>query len=138
IAPAAPANPANAPLHFEIQGVIDLDATKNMPGAPSTDTSTDGQAAEILTYLTLPAGVITMVVNHDDAFSTASGPNPQDAFGRVELGGNTDATTTSFYFLVQQAGTYPFRTVWENGGGSSVIRWYSVKADGTNVLVNDV
>ena len=68
IAAAAPPNPANAPLHFEIEGMINLDATQNMPGSPSTDRSANGQAAEILTYLTLPAGVITMVVNHDDAF----------------------------------------------------------------------
>lgn len=131
--PAAPADPANAPLRFEIESTINLDANSNMPGGKS-----DGQAAEILTYLDLPAGVVTMVMSHDDAFSTAAGPNPMDAFGRVELASDTRATTTSFSFAVKQAGVYPFRTVWENGGGGSVINWYSQKADGSLVLINDV
>ena len=137
IAAAVAPVPANAPVHFEIAGTIELDATANMPGSPSTDSSTDGQAAEILTYLTLPAGVTTMVLSHDDEFSTSSGPNPKDAFGRVELGSSASPLST-FAFVVPQAGTYPFRTVWENGGGGSVIRWYSRKPDGTKVLVNDV
>jgi hypothetical protein len=108
-----------------------------MPGAPSTDSKTDGQAAEILTYLTLPVGVITMEISHDDAFSASSGANPQDSFGRVELASDTGATTTRFSFAVTQAGTYPFRIVWENGTGGSIIKWSTVKADGSTVLVND-
>ena len=152
---AAPPSPANAPVHFEIAGVINLSiggsADNNgnftpdlqMPGVPSTDGTTDGQAAEIITYLTLPVGAITMGVNSDDNFSTAAGPNPKDAFGRVTLGsydqsGGRGASDSLFVFNVQQAGTYAFRTVWENGAGGSNIELFTVKPGGVKVLVNDL
>jgi hypothetical protein len=48
------------------------------------------------------------------------------------------ATDTIFTFVVQQAGTYPFRTIWENGGGDSNIEWFTVDSAGTKVLVNDI
>jgi hypothetical protein len=154
IGEATPANPANATLRFEIAGVINLSKVEGdskgsftpdelEPGLNSAE-STDGQAAEILTYVTLPVGTITMGVNSDDGFTTASGPNPADIFGRVGLGafeggrGSSAEGGTLFTFVVQQAGTYPFRTVWENGGGDSNVEWFTVKADGTRVLVNDV
>lgn len=148
---AKPAGQTNATLRFEIPRVINLSKTDGdskgnftpdelEPGLNSAE-STDGQAAEILTYITLPVGTITMGVNSDDGFTTASGPNPADIFGRVGLGafeGGRGASDTTFTFVVQQAGTYPFRTVWENGGGDSNVEWFTVKADGTKVLVNDV
>src|SRR2546430_9678147 len=93
LAAAAPANPVNAPLHFEISGVINLNKDPSVergsfttvnghpdeqePGVPSTDATTDGQAAEILTYLTLPAGAIQMGLNRAAAFSPASAPGPR-------------------------------------------------------------
>jgi len=151
IGPAAPANPASAVLHFEIPGVINLSKTDGdtkgnftpdelQPGLNSNE-STDGQAAEILTYLTLPKGPITMGVNSDDGFQTASGSNPQSAFGKVVLGefnSGRGASDTLFTFVVQEAGTYPFRTIWENGGGDSNVEWFTVQPDGqTKVLLND-
>lgn len=150
LAEAKPADPANSVLRFEIAGVINLSKTEGdskgnftpdelEPGLNSAE-STDGQAAEILTYLTLPAGTITMGVNSDDGFQTFAGPNPTDIFGRVGLGGfegGRGASDTTFTFVVQQAGTYPFRTIWENGGGDSNIEWFTVKEDGTKVLLND-
>ncbi len=155
VATAAAPSPANAPVHFEIAGVINLSIggsadnngnftpDQQMPGAPSTDGTTDGQAAEIITYLTLPVGAITLGVNSDDNFSTASGPNPADAFGRVTLGsfdqtGGRGASDTLFVINVQQAGNYAFRTVWENGAAASNIELFTIKPDGTKVLVNDL
>jgi hypothetical protein len=83
-----------------------------------------------------------MGVNSDDGFQTTSGPNPRDAFGRVALGqyiGGRGASDTLFTNVVLEAGTYPFRTVWENGGGDANVEWFTVLADGTNkVLVNDI
>jgi hypothetical protein len=152
IAAAAPANPTNGLLFFEITNVINVSKTDGdfkgnftpdalEPGVNPNE-STDGQAAEILTYLTLPAGTNTMGVNSDDGFQTVTGPNPRDAFGRVVLGEcscSRGASDTLFTFVVQQAGTYPFRTIWENGGGDSNIEWFTVLPDGTNkVLVNDI
>jgi len=151
-APAAAPNPANAPIHFEIPGVINLTQNslddldnKNgnftpdlqMPGVQPSDT--DGIAAEIVTYLELPAGVTVMGVNSDDGFRTTSG-NPQDVFGSVLLGefdGGRGAADTIFSFVVQEAGVYAFRTLWEEGTGGANIEWFTLKSDGTKVLVND-
>src|SRR5437764_5077294 len=87
-----------------------------------------------------------MGVDSDDGFATYSGANPADAFGRSVIlgqynggrGANPPGGETLYSFVVQQAGTYPFRTVWENGGGDSSIEWYTLP-DGTNkVLINDL
>jgi len=149
IGPAADANPTNALLRFEIDGVINLSKTdggaggyfpedKLEPGV-NFDPSTDGQSAEILTYLTLPAGETRMGVRSDDGFKCESGPNPLDVFGRAVVGERVGgAGELTFTVVVQQAGTYPFRLIWENGGGDSHIEWYTIKADDTKVLVNDL
>lgn len=148
---ATPADPANGLLYFEITNVINLSKTdaggagyfpgdQLEPGINLT-VSTDGQSAEILSYLTLPVGTHYMGVRSDDGFRCESGPNPQDIFGRRIVderpGGAGDKV---FAFVVQQAGTYPFRTIWENGGGDSHIEWYMADSltPTTRVLVNDV
>ena len=145
-------NPAQAPIKFEIPGVINLSHTagdangnfpadQQMPGIPATDASTDGIAAEIITYLELPAGIITMGVNSDDGFRTLAGM-PRDAADGVILGQfdhvNAHSGDVVFSFQVQEAGVYPFRTVYEQGNATANIEWYTVKADGTKVLVNDL
>ena len=38
---------------------------------------------------------------------------------------------------MQDAGIYPMRTVWQEGGGGAHLELFSVKADGSNVLLND-
>jgi hypothetical protein len=150
LANAAAPNPANAPIHFEIDTVINLDQAggsssgnftpdEQMPGVPATDGSTDGIAAEIITYIDLPAGVATMGVNSDDGFRTVAG-NALDVFGSIFLGefdAGRGAADTIFSFVVQEAGVYAFRTIWNEGGGGANIEWFTVKEDGTKVLLND-
>ncbi|HTG45752.1 MAG TPA: hypothetical protein VK633_14620, partial [Verrucomicrobiae bacterium] len=155
LAAATAPNPANAALRFEIPGVINLtqnatDDTDNkngnftpdlqMPGIPALD-GTDGIAAEIITYLDLPAGAMTMGVNSDDGFRTTAGnPNPLDVFGSILLGefdAGRGAADTIFTFVVQEAGVYAFRTIWEEGGGGANIEWFTINTNGTKVLIND-
>jgi hypothetical protein len=154
IAPSSPATPFNGLLYFDITNVINLSKADSgakgyfpddllEPGF-NINASSDGQSAEILTYITLPAGTNWMGVISDDGFATYAGANPSDAFGRsLPLGAfnggrGADLVGTVFSFVVQQAGTYPFRTVWENGGGDSNIEWFTLP-DGTNkVLINDL
>ena len=147
LAAADPADPTWAPLKFEIETVINLSQTagenngaftpdEGMPGIPS---DLQGIAAEIITYLDLPAGLTTMGVNSDDGFRTKSG-QPLDAFKSIQVGefnGGRGASDTIFYFVAETAGVYCFRTVWQEGGGGANIEWFTVKADGTKVLVND-
>ncbi len=151
LAPGSAPNPANAPIKFEIPTVINLNviggssagnfpSDGQMPGMPATDGTTDGTAAEILTYLDLPAGITQMGVNSDDGFRTTAGKPPQDvlqAFILGEFEGSRGAADTTFYINVPQAGVYAFRTTWENGNGGADIEWFTVKPDGTKVLVND-
>ena len=149
IAASSAPNPANAPIKFEISSVINMNAIgggtsgnfvpdDQMPGIPATDGSTDGTAVEILTYLELPAGVTTLAVVSDDAFQTRVGNPAQDVLKSLVAGQLEGVGDTRFYLNVQEAGVYGFRTTWENGAGGSYVEWYSVKADGTKLLVNDV
>ena len=135
----APTTPSGV-VHFEIATTINLDiASTNMPGAPSTDGTTDGQAAEVITYLPLPAGVTSMQIDSDDGWRLYAGAQPADVFGRAVVGEHNDGTgPVIFSFLVPQAGTYPFRLVWENGTGGSHLIWSSLDNTGKATLINDV
>ncbi|MCI0539138.1 MAG: hypothetical protein L0Z50_28350, partial [Verrucomicrobiales bacterium] len=144
-------SPANGFITFEIGEVINLSQTAGesngnfpedgqMPGIPGTDGGIDGIVGEITTYLDLPAGLITMGVNSDDGFVTYAG-RVNDATSRVRLGefsGGRGASDTIFRFVVQQAGVYPFRTLWEEGNGGANIEWFTLKEDRTKVLLNDL
>ena len=110
-----------------------------MPGIPGTEGGTDNIAMEILTFIELPKGYVTMGVNSDDGFLTSSG-QVKDLFGRINLGefsGGRGASDTTFGFAVEEAGVFAFRTTWEEGGGGVNIEWFSVGADGKKVLIND-
>ncbi len=150
LAPGATPSPANAPIKFEIAGPLNVDAAPaagtgnfipddQMPGLPAIDATTDGAAAEAITYISLPAGLIAMGVNSDDGFRTTTGLVPQDMVGGVRAGefdAQRGADNTIFYLNVKEAGVYGFRTLWENGTGGAEIEWFTVNS-GTNVLVND-
>ena len=47
------------------------------------------------------------------------------------------AADSIFKFVVQDAGVFGLRTIWQEGGGGANIEWFTVKADGTKVLLND-
>ena len=138
-AAAAPSNPG-APVHFEIATTINLDTAKtNMPGAPSIDGSTAGQAGEVLTYVALPAGVVLMQIDSIVGWRLYSGAQPADIFGRAVVAENNGGSgPVKFSFVVPQAGIYPFRLIWENSGGASHLIWSSFPSPTTNALVNDV
>ncbi len=148
---ASAPNPANAAISFVIPSVINVNAVGGgtagsfqpdgqMPGVPATDGSANGLSVEIVTYIDLPAGVTIMGVASDDGFRTSVGW-PLDAFSTQTAGeynGGRAVAETLFTIVAQEAGTYAFRTIYENGGGDGNIEWYTVKADGTKALVNDV
>lgn len=140
------------PFRFEIPGVINLNQSEfeangeftpdeQMPGIPGLGETgqTDGIAAYIWTFIELPAGVHTLIVNSDDGFQTLAG-NVRDVF-RAQLAGQfvggRGAADTLYRVVVDQAGVYPFRTMWYEGGGGANIEWKSVKADGERALIND-
>lgn len=153
IGPARPASPPWAPITFEIAGVVNMSQTEfsnhghfhpdeQMPGIPSIDFSTDDISGELLTFIELPAGNITMSINSDDGFATYVTPgDPRDRFGLL-LDTHPlprGAASTEFTFVVEKAGVYAFRTVWYERSGDANIEWYIRLPDAarTRVLVND-
>ena len=142
--PAIPAGPAWLPLRFAITNVINMSQTAGennryfpndeaMPGIPF---DLNGIAGELVTYLELPAGLVNMGVSSDDgSFTTAA--NPWAIPQGVMLGEHISSGEIFFTFLVNQAGIYAIHTVWEEATGGANIEWFSIKDDGTKVLIND-
>jgi len=135
---------------FEIATVINLSQTaaeangnfpndEQMPGIPGINGSTDGIDAEVITFVELPAGTITMGVNSDDGFRAQAGYINVPADGAVlgQFDGGRGASDTLFTFVVASAGVYPVRVIWNEGGGGANIEIFSVMADGRKVLLND-
>ena len=90
-------------------------------------------------FIELPAGVHRFVVNSDDGFHATTGA-VRDPFSRLFLGefsGGRGASDTQFEFAVKDAGIYPFRFTWQEGGGGANLEIFSLKADGSRVLLND-
>ena len=134
-------------VKFEIPTVINLsqvggDLNGNftpddqMPGIPGTTGSDDGIDAEIVTFVEFPAGLVTMGVTSDDGFRVQAGYINKPADGLL-LGQFEGASTTLLKFFVQDAGVYGLRIIWQEVTGSAHIELFTVKADGSTVLLND-
>lgn len=108
-----------------------------MPGIPGTSGSTDGIDAEVITFADLPAGIITFGVVSDDSYRIQAGyiNKPADAVLMSQVDGSTANLT--FRCVVKDAGVYPIRVIWQEGGGGANLELFTVKADGTRVLLND-
>ncbi len=144
-------SPASAPITFEIGTVINMSLggaeyagnftpDDPFPGLPGLTSSSENVAAEILTWLDLPAGQITLGVNSDDGFKmTLGGACPSDALAAKvgEFNGGRGAADTLFSFIVAEAGLYAARCTWEQGTISANIEIFSVNSDGSRVLIND-
>ena len=126
-------------IEGEANGNFELD--DQMPGVPGVNNIGDGASAEILTFIEFPtAGIITLGVNSDDGFRMEGGPHDQPQL-RETLGQEPNARGAAdsiFSFQVDEPGIYPIRVIWWNGGGGANIELFSVKDDGTKVLLNDV
>ncbi len=144
-----PGSGTSLPIAFEIPRFINLNAAEGgtsgefnpdegMPGLPGLSASSEGLAAEVLTYIELPAGQHTLVVNGDDGFRATVG-NTRDSFLAQVAGQYVGccANDTIFRVVVDEAGVYPFRMTFYSGTGGANLEWKSVKADGTRVLLND-
>jgi hypothetical protein len=113
---------------------------RRTPGMPGTDGISDRYALEILTYLELPAGLVTLGVNSDDGFRLLSGtPDPRSALSLLlgDFEGGRGASDTLCSFVVEQAGIYPIRLFYYDGTSTGSVEFFSVMPDGSKVLVND-
>ena len=110
-----------------------------LPGIPGFEDSTDGIAAEFLTYLEFSKGFHSLGVNSDDGFEVTTGPSLKDQ-GAVVLGrfsGGRGSADSIFNILVEEAGIYPVRLVWYEGTGGANVEFFSVAEDGEKILIND-
>lgn len=103
--------------------------------------SEDNSALEILTFVEFPtAGAYTMNVASDDGFRLQTGRDARDVFatrlGQFDGGRGVDDGTT-FHVWIEEAGIYPMRLVWQNGGGGAGLEWTSIHSDGSHSLVGD-
>ncbi len=145
-------NPPTAPIAFTVSNVInfgDDTSLKNngrftpdldFPGIPGLTGDDDNIAGEVITAIEFPTpGLYRLVVNSDDGFRTTAGKNPRDPANPV-LGffdGGRGPTDSPYEVYVDTAGIYPFRTIWEEGGGGAGLEWFSELNDGTRLLLND-
>lgn len=93
-------------------------------------------AAEVLTFLELPAGCHTLGVNSDDGFLVTLG---HGQYGTVlgSFNGGRGAADTTFRIVVAEAGVYPIRLSWWEGGGGANLEFFSVLPNGQKILIND-
>ncbi len=119
-------------------GSPDFNPADQMPGVPGQDGETAGVDAEILTFINLPAGVTRLAVNCQTLFRAYAGLVNSSADAQLvgeDLGLQNRATIMSIY--ADTAGVYPFRFVYQ-GRANGSIEIYSIKSDGSKVLVGDV
>jgi hypothetical protein len=125
-------------------------ADTRIPGIPSstelltTGYYTDNIAAEITTYLHFPEqGVYNIIFNSDDGFRTTTYNAVNEVVAslivrQADVGKGASDELTTLY--VAEAGYYPFRTVWFEGGGGASLEW-SIQQTAPTVkpryLIND-
>ncbi|PYJ80510.1 MAG: hypothetical protein DME22_24055 [Verrucomicrobia bacterium] len=116
-----------------------------IPGIPGNgviaDRNLDNIAMEILAYIQFPAaGAYRITFNSDDGFRTYVGDRAVDVLNSPiisEADVARGATDSSQWVYVAQAGAYPFRTVWFEGGGGASLEWSAESDAGVRALIND-
>ena len=109
-----------------------------IPGIPGWGGSTDGIAGEYIALLDLAKGSYQLGVNSDDGFQATIGSNFGDLGSQVlgEFNGGRGASDTLFDIVVTEAGLYPFRVLWFEGGGGANVEIFSM-VNGEKTLIND-
>jgi len=112
-----------------------------IPGIPGDEDSTDNIAAELVTFLDLPAGLTRLGVNSDEGFRVTSEVHLRDVARELPLGvfsGSRGAGDTLFSVFVESAGLYPIRLIWYEGVGAANLEFFSVDIpSGQKLLIND-
>ncbi|MFN0067379.1 MAG: LamG-like jellyroll fold domain-containing protein [Limisphaerales bacterium] len=97
------------------------------PGIPGTEGAIENIALEAVTYVELAPGTYSMVVNSDDGFRLTTG-NVADRLQEFLVGqfdGGRGAGDTVMNFSITQAGVYPFRLIYQQGGGGYSVDWFT-------------
>jgi hypothetical protein len=119
-----------------------------LPGAGTSNFGLDNSVNEFTTYLKFPAaGAYILGLNVDDGWTCISAPNPRDTLGTLlgfkDAPGGQNGTplnnpSAAFNVIVPEAGIYPFRILfWEGGGGVNFEFAELDRGTGTQILVNN-
>jgi hypothetical protein len=114
-------------------------ADQPFPGTGITNSYTDNLAAEIFAYLNFPnAGYYKFGVSPDDGFKMQVG-TPGQTNGTIlfTIDRGAGPQDIPFSFTVPQAGLYPMRLVYYNGGGGAALEFFSYDDNGNKIPVND-
>ncbi len=105
-----------------------------MPGIPGVAGTDDGIAGEVISFVELPAGVVTLGVSAGERFRAQAGYINKITDASL-LG---EGTSSLLRFFVQDAGIYPIRVLVQGTTGNAFVELFSVNAAGDKVLVNDL
>ncbi|MBI4324942.1 MAG: hypothetical protein HY674_06725, partial [Chloroflexi bacterium] len=101
----------------------------------------DYYVTEIRTYLQLKKGAYRFGVSSDDGFKLLAGQGAGDVVG-VQLGiqdGTRGTGNTTFDFIAQEDGFYPFRLNHNENTGGSTVEFFMVDlVTGARTLINDL
>ena len=114
----------------------DIPGDTAFPGIPGTTGSQNNIAMEVIGFLDLKPGAYTLGSVSDDSIKVTIGAEPRDITSLTLYDIAIGKATGSF--IVQQAGIYPIRALWTQGGGAGYVELWSRKADGTETLVGDL
>jgi len=83
---------------------------------------------EIITYVPLTAGLHRFGLQTDDGHRLSAGRDPRDVPNLIDIGAaeGGQAAERRYYFYAQEAGIYPFRLFWNEGGGTAAAEWFSI------------
>lgn len=132
-------NPANEFANFNTtwNGIAD----QPFPGIPGTGLSgANGLAnftCEIFAFLDLPAGYQKFAINGDDGYRVQIG-TPGKTNGPVlfSIDRGAGAADFPFAFTVPEAGLYPVRIVYYQGGGDGNLEFFTYGANNEKIPVN--
>jgi hypothetical protein len=116
-------------------------ADEAIPGLPGTGLSgtagRDNFTAEIFAWLDLPAGYQRFGINGDDGWKVQVG-TPGQTNGPVlfTIDRGAGSSDIPFAFTTPQAGLYPVRIVWYQGGGDGNLEFFTYGGNGEKILVN--
>ncbi|MHB9005843.1 MAG: hypothetical protein ACYDC1_02835 [Limisphaerales bacterium] len=100
-------------------------------------------ALQFVGFAELNPGTYRMFVNSDDGFKLSFGPNTLDVLGTTVglfdtgRGHTLNADPEGFEFEITEAGVYPFRLIFGQGGGDANVEWYAQDLiTGERTLIN--
>ncbi len=113
-----------------------------LPGAAQRESGNDDVTMQIITYIQFPApGAYELIFSSDDGFRMTTAANPLEILNSqivAQADQGKGAGDIVGWIYVAQAGTYPFRTIYGQGGGGCNLEWTSVNLSGAKALVNDL